>query len=86
MNTNITEGEQEKLDQRLIDELLAALSTEQLKELSELAEKDELTEEKIDEIVERAGIKKESIAKKVWGEFIAEKRGELPGEDESEEE
>ena len=86
MNTNITEGEQEKLDQRLIDELLAALSTEQLKELSELAEKDELTEEKIDEIVERAGIKKESIAKKVWGEFMAEKRGELPGEDESEEE
>ena len=86
MNTNMTEGEQEILDKKLIEELLAALPTEALKEMNELAEKDELTEEKIDEIVERAGVKKESIAKKVWQEFAAEKRGELPGEAESEEE
>ncbi len=86
MNTNMSEGEQEILDGRLIEELLASLPTEALKEMSELAEKDELTEEKIDEIIERAGVKKESIAKKVWEEFTAEKRGELPGEAESEEE
>ena len=86
MNTNISEGDQEILDNRLIEELIASLPTEALKEMSELAEKEELTEEKIDEIIEKAGVKKESIAKKVWREFMAEKRGEAPEEMESEEE
>ena len=86
MNTNITEGEREILDEKIVEELIASLPTKALKEMSELSEKDELTEDKIDEIIEKAGVKKESVAKKVWEEFMAEKRGEMPGENESEEE
>jgi len=75
MNTNIPEGGEEILEEKLMEELLSTLPTESLKELSELIKRDELTEEKFMAVIEKAGIKKESVAKKVYDEYAREYLG-----------
>ena len=66
----------ELLQERMLDEVLAALPTERLKELENELQEEEFSEEMFEKIVMEANIKPESVAGKVLKEFRKEYLGD----------
>ncbi len=72
----------ELLETKTRSEILRALPTEQLRELNELLDDEDFDEEKLDEIVESAGLKLEDLAEQALKELEAEYLGETEAEEE----
>ncbi|MBQ3430971.1 hypothetical protein IJG20_02650 [Candidatus Saccharibacteria bacterium] len=75
---------EKEIDKKMTDEILSALPTESLEELKAVLAKDDFSPEEFEEVVNKSGIKLESVAQKVLREVRNEYLGaeEEPGEEE----
>ncbi|MBQ7802820.1 hypothetical protein IJ380_03130 [Candidatus Saccharibacteria bacterium] len=73
----IEEGKlREELEVKVQQAIIHELPVESLKEMNELLDREDFSEEEFDDIIEKSGIKTDEVAKKVLDEFAKEYLGE----------